>query len=67
MKINSKGYIEPEVGEIISTHDGVKLKVVRSGNCRECHFENILCCHIPCGSGTRDDGLDIQFKEIKDE
>lgn len=67
MKINSKGYIEPEVGEIISTHDEVKLKVVRSGNCRKCHFKNITCYHIPCGSETRDDGLDIKFKDVKDE
>ena len=67
MKINSKGYIEPEVGEIIEVPGGIKVKVVRSGNCRKCHFENILCSHIPCDSETRDDGLDIKFKEIKDE
>ena len=48
MKINSKGYIEPEVGEIIEVPGGIKVKVVRSGNCRKCHFENILCSHIPC-------------------
>lgn len=67
---SSKGEFYAGLGQCIlfpskTQRDWIKFKVVRSGNCHECHFKNILCSHIPCGSVTRDDGLDIKFKDVK--
>lgn len=74
MKINSKGYIEPEVG--------VKFKINANGNqaqvktllfdlcvntCDKCIFYNENNCIFPCLNEERDDNNQVIYKEIKDE
>lgn len=70
MKINSKGFIEPEVGEEFNLIGGSSIiKTVLDNNvltCYDCIFLNNTCI-LPCLSEDRDDKNDVIYKEITDE
>ena len=68
MKINSKGYIEPEVGDIVVDTVSQKRLIVSKGHkCDECEYrQECMQALIACKKCERDDNEDIVFKELKD-
>lgn len=70
MKINSKGYIEPEVGEIFklpNSNKKVKVELFEDINdCLKCTFYKCDECLMPCSLDEREDDSQVIYKEIKD-
>ncbi len=71
MKINSKGYIEPEIGDEFTAYEHrKKAKTVladEDNTCNKCVFYDDEKCYFPCMNGDRDDNASIIYKEVKDE
>lgn len=71
MKINSKGYIEPGIGEIFmsATFNDFKCQVVKSDEgCTDCIFEyNCRDESVPlaCSGKFREDEEEVVFKIIE--
>lgn len=69
MKINSKGYIEPEVGEeFIAYEHRKKCKVVlmnENNTCDKCIFYEDEKCYFPCMNEDRDDDIGVIYKDVR--
>ena len=74
MKINSKGYIEPEVGEkfeIKSNDMQVSVETLLFdlcvNTCDKCIFHSENNCIFPCLNEDRDDNNQVIYKDVRDE
>lgn len=69
MKINSKGYIEPAVGEVFKNTIGhnVKVMCVKTPNnvltCKDCFYIKHSCV-FGCSSDERDDNNNVVFTKV---
>lgn len=73
MKINSKGYIEPKVGDkfkiiMNNTNAVIEATLFNSDKCmcNRCIFYNEDNCIFACQNNDRDDNNFVSYKEIKD-